>query len=110
MSEFIPAKARGKYVALMDGFWPLGFITAGLISYFVLSSHNWRSVFVVLAIPALFLLVVRRFIPESPRWLEHAGRNEEAEAALQKFESKVKTSLKLKTLPEPVWTLPHAPT
>jgi len=112
MSEFIPAKARGKYVALMDGFWPLGFITAGLISYFVLSSYNWRSVFVVLAIPALFLLVVRRFIPESPRWLEYAGRNEEAEAALQKFENKVKNSLKLKSLPEPVWSVssvPHAP-
>ncbi|MGS0743412.1 MFS transporter [Glaciimonas sp. GG7] len=106
MSEFIPAKARGRYVALMDGFWPLGFITAGLISYFVLSSYNWRSVFVVLAIPALFLLVVRRFIPESPRWLEHAGRHEQAEAVLQKFENKVKQSLKLTTLPEPVWSPP----
>ena len=113
MSEFIPAKARGRYVALMDGFWPLGFITAGLISYFVLSSYNWRSVFVVLAIPALFLLVVRRFIPESPRWLEHVGRHEEAEATLKKFESKVKRSLNIQVLPEPLWSigaLPHAST
>ncbi|MDP5008766.1 MAG: MFS transporter [Glaciimonas sp.] len=103
MSEFILAKARGKYVALMDGFWPLGFITAGLLSYYVLSFYNWRTVFALLAIPALFLLVVRRFIPESPRWLEHVGRNEEAEATLQKIESKVKASLKVSTLPEPVW-------
>ncbi|MDY7546825.1 MFS transporter [Glaciimonas sp. CA11.2] len=109
MSEFIPAKARGRYVALMDGFWPLGFITAGLISYFVLSSYNWRSVFVVLAIPALFLLVVRRFIPESPRWLEHVGRHEEAEATLEKFESKVKRSLKLQVLPEPLWSIGALP-
>lgn len=103
MAEFIPAKARGRYVALMDGFWPLGFICAGLISYYVLASSNWRTVFLVLAIPALFLLVVRRFIPESPRWLEHAGRHAEAEEALQKFEAKVKTSLQVDALPEPVW-------
>ncbi|WP_295960223.1 MFS transporter [Rhodoferax sp.] len=108
MAEFIPAKARGKYVALMDGFWPLGFICAGLISYFVLASSNWRTVFMVLAIPALFLLVVRRFIPESPRWLEHAGRHAEAEATLQKFEAKVKTSLKVDSLPEPIWSLAQA--
>jgi putative MFS transporter len=104
MSEFIPAKARGKYVALMDGFWPLGFICAGLVSYFVLSSYNWRTVFAVLAVPALFLLVVRRFIPESPRWLEHAGRHEEAKAVLHQFESKVMLSLKLNSLPEPLWS------
>jgi putative MFS transporter len=103
MTEFIPAKERGKYVALMDGFWPLGFITAGVISYFVLSSYNWRTVFVILAMPALFLLVVRRFIPESPRWLEQVGRNQEAEAVVLEFENKVKKSLQLVTLPEPVW-------
>ena len=65
----------------MDGFWPLGFITAGLIAYYLLSVADWRTVFVVLAIPAAFLLVVRRYVPESPRWLEHAGRHDEASAS-----------------------------
>ncbi|MEO6918873.1 MAG: MFS transporter [Collimonas sp.] len=109
MSEFIPAKARGRYVALMDGFWPLGFICAGLVSYFVLSTYNWRTVFALLAVPALFLLIVRRFIPESPRWLEHVSRHQEAETVLRKFEDKVQRSLKLDRLPEPVWALSHAP-
>lgn len=102
LSEFIPARQRGKYIALMDGFWPLGFITAGLISYYFLSIASWRTVFVVLAIPALFLLVVRRFVPESPRWLEHAGRHDEAERVLADVESKVKASLGLRELPRPV--------
>ena len=36
LSEFVPASSRGRLIALMDGFWPLGFITAGVVSYFVL--------------------------------------------------------------------------
>lgn len=35
LSEMIPASRRGKYIALMDGFWPLGFVAAGCLSYFL---------------------------------------------------------------------------
>ena len=102
LSEFTPTRQRGRYIALMDGFWPLGFITAGLIAYYLLSVADWRTVFVVLAIPAAFLLVVRRYVPESPRWLEHAGRHDEAERVLSDIEAKVSRSLGVRTLPEPV--------
>lgn len=102
LSEFTPTRQRGRYIALMDGFWPLGFITAGLIAYYLLSVADWRTVFVVLAIPAAFLLVVRRYVPESPRWLEHAGRHDEAERVLSDIEAKVSKSLGVRTLPEPV--------
>ncbi len=75
LSEFVPAAKRGRLIALMDGFWPLGFIAAGWLSYFVLPPlTGWRRVFALLAIPAVFVLVVRRLVPESPRWLEHHGR------------------------------------
>lgn len=75
LSEFVPTANRGRLIALMDGFWPLGFITAGIVSYFVLPQFGWRAVFALLAVPAIFVLIVRRAVPESPRWLEHAGRN-----------------------------------
>jgi putative MFS transporter len=74
LSEFVPATSRGRLIALMDGFWPLGFITAGVVSYFVLPTFGWRTEFALLAIPAVFVLIVRRVVPESPRWLEHRGR------------------------------------
>ena len=32
ISEFMPANARGKYIALLEGFWPLGFILAGVVA------------------------------------------------------------------------------
>lgn len=89
LSEFVPATSRGRLIALMDGFWPLGFIASGVVSYFVLPTFGWRTEFALLAIPAVFVLIVRRVVPESPRWLEHRGRHEEADKILADIEVKV---------------------
>jgi putative MFS transporter len=102
LSELIPAKRRGRYIALMDGFWPLGFVAAGVLSYFLLPVIGWRDIFLVLAVPAVFVLVIRFFIPESPRWLEQAGRGDEADAVLKRIEDKVRASLGTRDLPEPI--------
>jgi MFS transporter, putative metabolite:H+ symporter len=102
LSEMIPAKRRGRYIALMDGFWPLGFVAAGVLSYFLLPLVGWRDIFLVLAIPAVFVLAIRFFIPESPRWLEQAGRNDEADKVLNAIEAKVRASLQVTELPTPI--------
>jgi putative MFS transporter len=99
LSEFIPAKKRGKYLALMDGNWPIAFICAGVMSYYVLASFDWRTMFMLGAIPAVFLFVVRRFVPESPRWLESRGRYEEASNIVDGIERSVMKRLNLKSLP-----------
>ncbi len=52
LSEMIRPAAAAKYIALMDGFWPLGFVAAGCLSYFLLPLTGWRSIFLVLALPA----------------------------------------------------------
>jgi putative MFS transporter len=109
LSEFVPAASRGRLVALMDGFWPLGFITAGLVSYFVLPQFGWRTVFALLAIPAVFVLIVRRVVPESPRWLEHHGKPVEADAVLARIEAKVMKSNGLTWLPAPSLLAETAP-
>src|SRR5436309_7198929 len=79
LSEVMPAKQRGRYVALLEGFWPIGFVCAGLLAFFVLPAWGWRGVFVALGIPAVFVLVVRQLVPESPRWLESRGRHIDAD-------------------------------
>ncbi|WP_427307274.1 MFS transporter [Cupriavidus sp. H39] len=101
LSEFVPTANRGRLIALMDGFWPLGFITAGIVSYFVLPQFGWRTVFALLAIPAVFVLIVRRIVPESPRWLEHAGRHAEADAVMRGIEARVMRSAGVAMLPRP---------
>jgi putative MFS transporter len=89
VSEFLPTAKRGRYLAILEGFWPLGFIAAGLLSWFFLANFTWREMFLAQAIPALFLFVVRFFVPESPRWLADRGRTDEAEKVMAEIEAKV---------------------
>ncbi len=102
VSEFLPASNRGRYMAILEGFWPLGFITAGLLSLVLLQYFDWRSVFLAQAIPALFLFVIRFLVPESPRWLVDHGNHEEAERVMSAIEAKVSARLGGRPLPEPV--------
>ncbi|MGY2844977.1 putative MFS transporter [Bradyrhizobium sp. USDA 4509] len=99
VSEIMPARNRGRYIAFLEGFWPLGFIASGLLTYFVLQVADWRWVFILQAIPAVFVLVVRRFVPESPRWLASHGYSERAEATVRDIESRVRDRLGGKELP-----------
>ncbi|WP_248322891.1 MFS transporter [Caballeronia sp. Sq4a] len=101
LSEFVPTASRGRVIALMDGFWPLGFIASGVVSYFVLPHFGWRTEFALLAIPAVFVLIVRRVVPESPRWLEHRGRTADADSVLANVEAKVMKATGLRQLPPP---------
>ncbi|MCA6097406.1 MFS transporter [Bradyrhizobium australafricanum] len=99
VSEIMPARNRGRYIAFLEGFWPLGFIASGLLTYFVLQVADWRWVFILQAIPAVFVLVVRRYVPESPRWLASHGYSERAEVTVRNIESKVRDRLGGKDLP-----------
>jgi len=91
--EFVPARVRGRYVALLEGMWPIGFIAAGLLAMFVVPTWGWRGAFIAEAIPALFVLVIRRMVPESPRWLADSGQAQRAEQVMTQIEDNVKKSL-----------------
>jgi putative MFS transporter len=104
LSEFIPTKQRGKYLALMDGNWPIAFICAGILSYFVLASFTWREMFLLGSFPAVFLFVVRRYVPESPRWLESRGDFAAASKIVDGIEAYVKKRMGLSSLPAVVST------
>jgi putative MFS transporter len=102
VSELVPAKSRGKYVATLEGFWPIGFIFAGIITYFALPLIGWRGIFIALSIPAVFVFIVRRYVPESPRWLEETGRMQEADNVTTRIEQNVIKANCGKPLPAPV--------
>jgi putative MFS transporter len=101
VSELLPAKQRGRYVAMLEGFWPIGFIAAGILAYILLPIGGWRMVFVALGIPAVFVLIVRLYVPESPRWLEECGKHEEADRVMSRFEDNVRKAQGHASLPEP---------
>jgi putative MFS transporter len=102
-SELVPAQHRGRTLALLEGFWPIGFITAGLIALKFLPLIGWRWVFVLEGLPACFVFVVRYKIPELPRWLADHGDYREAEETMASMEESVTKHLKAngRTLPPP---------
>ena len=89
VSEYAPAKVRGRVVVLLEAFWAVGWTLAALIGYLVVprSADGWRGALALGAAPALYAVVVRWGLPESVRFLELRGRVDEAEAAVRRFES-----------------------
>ena len=83
VSEFSPAKRRGTMVVLLESFWAYGAVLAALLGYLVIPNLGWRVVFLIGALPALYVFVLRRNLPESPRYLESRGRHEEAAAVVR---------------------------
>jgi putative MFS transporter len=88
VSELIPTRARGRYIALLDGGWPLGFIASGILASIVLPFASWRWVFIIEGLPAIFVYILRRSVPESPRWLAASGRAEQAEHVVAMIETR----------------------
>jgi MFS transporter, putative metabolite:H+ symporter len=89
VSEFMPSKKRGQYIGFLEGFWPIGFITAGALSLVLVPTLGWRSVFVLQGILAVWVLIIRRSVPESPRWYESRGRYDDAEETMTQIEAEV---------------------
>src|SRR5690606_41398003 len=51
VSSIVPANRRGRYLAILEGLWPIGFICLGILSYLRLDLIGWRGIFFVLAAP-----------------------------------------------------------
>lgn len=87
VSEFAPARIRGRLIVVLEAFWAVGWTAAAVIGYFLVpaSPDGWRWAFALGAIPALYALVVRWGLPESPRWLLSRGRIDEAERIIARF-------------------------
>ncbi len=88
VSEFAPARIRGRVVVVLEAFWAVGWVLAALVGYFVIpaSDDGWRWGLLIGAVPALYAVYVRRGLPESVRFLERAGRTEQAEQVVRRFE------------------------
>lgn len=89
VSEFSPTKQRGRMTVLLESFWAVGWIVAACIGYFVIPNTGdwgWRWALLIGALPLLYAIVTRVHIPESVRFLESKGREDEAEQAVRYFE------------------------
>jgi MFS transporter, putative metabolite:H+ symporter len=94
VSEFAPARMRGRLIVILEAFWAVGWTAAALIGFLVIpaSEDGWRWAFALGAIPAAYALVIRWGLPESARWLERRGRTAEADAVVRSFEESAAAS------------------
>jgi MFS family permease len=106
IDELIPARVRGRVnLAINGSFWIGAALGAGL-SLVLLDTRvlgpvwGWRAGFALGALLAVAILLVRRHVPESPRWLIAHGRAEEAERIVAAIEAEV--SAERGTLLEPL--------
>lgn len=91
ISEFSPAKRRGMLLSLAGAAWFIGAFGAyGIGTVMIpLGNVSWRYMFLVGIIPAIIILLLRRDVPESPRWLLAHGKNEKANEAMEIIDSSV---------------------
>jgi putative MFS transporter len=83
VSEFMPVHRRGTMVVLLESFWAYGSVAAALIGFLVIPAYGWRLALAIGALPALYVFVVRRGMPESPRFLTSKGKFAEAQAVVR---------------------------
>jgi MFS transporter, putative metabolite:H+ symporter len=86
MTEFVPARSRGKWLGLTTVCVVTGLPVALLLASLVVPEFGWRAMFVLGGIGAIVVWYLRKALPESPRWLEAVGRTKEAEALMQAIE------------------------
>ncbi|HXY01944.1 MAG TPA: MFS transporter, partial [Terriglobales bacterium] len=71
VAETWPSDLRAKAISIVQSSWAIGYALAALVAGIVLHYANWRMVFFVGILPAVFTLWIQRSVPESEMWKEH---------------------------------------
>lgn len=86
LSETIPGSRRGQVIMLVAGLGTgLGFLLTSWLADWLIPTFGWRIMWLVGAPTGVALMLLNRYIPESPRFLIAHGRAAEAEAVLAQF-------------------------
>ncbi len=95
IDELIPARVRGRVDLMINGSYWVGAALGSVAALIFLNTDlfakdvGWRLAFGCGAVLGLTILVVRRHVPESPRWLFIHGREEEAEQIISSIEQAI---------------------
>ena len=85
-SEFSPGRIRGSMAGNVLAAFPVGLAAAAGLSLLILPIWGWRGLFLVGFVPAVLLLFVRRYMPESVRYDINKGNIAEAQATVEQIE------------------------
>lgn len=86
LSEFMPPQLRGRFAALLAVFTNSALFVATFGGFLIIPYLGWRWMFAIAGVGAGIVWLMRKNMPESPRWLESKGRFAEADAITRHIE------------------------
>lgn len=87
LTEFVPASSRGRWIGLLAVITNFALFASSIIGLWVIPTFGWRYMFGIVGVLAMVIWVMRKSMPESPRWLAENGCTEEAEQVLRAIEA-----------------------
>ncbi|MCF3653158.1 MAG: MFS transporter [Aigarchaeota archaeon] len=85
MSEYPPAKYRGRFVGIVETAWVYGAILSVVFGYILIPEYGWRAAFNAAYIPLILIPFIALQVPESIRFLERRGRIEEIKSIFKRY-------------------------
>ena len=107
VSELVSSTARTAFAGLLETALGVGYLLPPILGIVVMPHFapevSWRLFLVIAGLPVVYVGVMIRYMPESPRWLSRVGRHAEADEIVSRIERRVETITGAK-LPAPVMT------
>lgn len=69
IAESVPAEKRGRWSAFLQSGEPVGVALAAMVGFLIAPQVGWRAVIIASSVTGLLVIVFRRFLNESPKWL-----------------------------------------